>query len=92
MDKNSWTIRNKGDKHAFPCCPECRSTDIMVFDSRGNSMGIRRRRKCLACENRWNTLEVMTDGLDILIKAVNKEKLNRNHLHKKWFEIMEVDF
>lgn len=41
-------------------CPHCRSTRITVTNTNDYRDGkeIRRRRKCLACDHRWTTLEI----------------------------------
>jgi|GEM_PF-2939814 len=43
-------------------CPACGSTEHQVRDSRPIEGGIRRRRRCRACQNRFTTYEV--HGLD----------------------------
>lgn len=46
--------------------PECSSQDIKVVDSRPHEgmNWIRRRRRCLACDMRWNTVEMGEFELD----------------------------
>ncbi len=41
-------------------CPYCGGTRNLVVDTRGftHQDGIRRRRKCLICGQRWTTIEV----------------------------------
>lgn len=48
--------------------PECDSQDIKVVDSRAHETKnwIRRRRCCMACGYRWNTLEMAEFELDDL--------------------------
>lgn len=38
-------------------CPSC-GADSMVVDSRANGAGIRRRRRCVSCDQRWSTQEL----------------------------------
>lgn len=38
-------------------CPQCRSTESEIKDSRPNARGVRRRRKCCNCTERFTTLE-----------------------------------
>jgi transcriptional repressor NrdR len=51
-------------------CPFCKSTDDKVIDSRMSKEGdvIRRRRKCLACEQRFTSYERVEDPLPMVIK------------------------
>lgn len=42
-------------------CPECKSNQLVVVDSRAKSDGIRRRRKCLDCGARFPTFEAILD-------------------------------
>lgn len=48
--------------------PECDSQDIKVVDSRPHDgmNWIRRRRLCMACGYRWNTIELAEFELDDL--------------------------
>lgn len=39
-------------------CPHCRGSRSSVIDSRRKDSGIRRRRKCLTCNERFTTAEV----------------------------------
>lgn len=46
-------------KNAFiERCPKCNGSNVGVIDSRPEPYGRRRRRRCLGCGNRWNTVEV----------------------------------
>lgn len=38
-------------------CPECKSNQLVVIDSREYKNGIRRRRKCQSCGARFSTFE-----------------------------------
>src|SRR5512139_604377 len=51
-------------------CPFCGSTQDKVIDSRMSKEGdvIRRRRKCLACEQRFTSYERVEDPLPMVIK------------------------
>jgi transcriptional repressor NrdR len=51
-------------------CPSCSSSETKVIDSRlhGGGTAIRRRRECLACQNRFSTLE----ELELLGLAIRK--------------------
>jgi len=40
------------------CCPECNSTRSKVTDSRDNSLGRKRRRRCLRCSCIYTTWEM----------------------------------
>jgi len=51
-------------------CPFCGSTQDKVIDSRMSKEGdvIRRRRKCLSCEQRFTSYERVEDPLPLVIK------------------------
>ena len=51
-------------------CPACSSQDTQVTDTRLAESGleIRRRRKCLACEKRFKTLEIIQISLPVVVK------------------------
>ena len=40
-------------------CPYCHFRDSKVTDSRANDDGIRRRRQCIACGERFSTVEAV---------------------------------
>ena len=49
---------------AIDKCPKCHCLQDKVVDSRINENGIRfRRRECLTCGHRWNTVEICEDDL-----------------------------
>ena len=52
-------------------CPFCQADNTRVIDSREVDGGesIRRRRECLACEGRFNTLELVQLKLPAVIKS-----------------------
>jgi transcriptional regulator NrdR family protein len=56
-------VANEPTRWGVDCCPTC-GRKSMVVDSRPNaaSLGaIRRRRRCLPCNRRWTTIEVLPD-------------------------------
>ena len=56
---------NMGDE-----CPKCHSYSNKVVDTRINVTGLRwRRRCCLDCGERWNTVEVYEADINKLIEA-----------------------
>lgn len=46
-------------------CPKCGSLDAGVVDTRPEVRGVRRRRECGQCGNRWSTMEVLTSRVGI---------------------------
>ncbi|HEA68227.1 MAG TPA: hypothetical protein ENI07_15615 [Desulfobacterales bacterium] len=44
-------------------CPKCKENNDKVIDSRPSDYGIRRRRECQDCKERWTTYEVTEDKL-----------------------------
>ena len=42
-------------------CPKCNSPNIKCFDSRPKESIVKRRKKCMDCDYRWNTIEITTD-------------------------------
>ncbi len=75
-------------------CPQCKSTDIRVIDSRAGKDGqsIRRRRECNACGARFTTAEeIIRDGVVVVkrdgtIEDFDPKKLLeslRTALHKR---------
>ena len=78
-------------------CPRCSSTDIKVIDSRvakeGNS--IRRRRECLNCGHRFNTVEeILHEGLMVLKSDGRSEEFDRTKIFngiRKATEKLPVD-
>lgn len=42
-------------------CPECKSYNVFVHDSRQTNETTRRRRRCLDCGCRFSTIEVLTE-------------------------------
>ena len=48
----------------------CDHSNSKVFDSRENSHGIWRRRRCKDCGHRWTTIEVKVDTQDGRVQAM----------------------
>ena len=62
-------------------CPYCGFTDTKVTDSRDADDGIRRRRECLSCGQRFTTLERMAVGsLLVAKKDGRREEFSRDKL------------
>ncbi len=51
-------------------CPSCGSQDTQVTDTRlvDSGLEIRRRRRCLVCERRFKTLEIIQISLPVVVK------------------------
>lgn len=51
-------------------CPSCGSQDTQVTDTRlvDSGLEIRRRRRCLVCEKRFKTLEIVQVSLPLVVK------------------------
>jgi len=59
-------------------CPFCANADTKVTDSRPEQDGIRRRRECLSCGQRFTTLErVELGGVVLLKKDGRREAFDR---------------
>ncbi len=62
-------------------CPYCGFADTKVIDSRDADDGIRRRRECLSCGQRFTTFErVQTMGLLVVKKDGRREDFSREKL------------
>jgi transcriptional repressor NrdR len=62
-------------------CPFCGSPDTKVTDSRPDIDGIRRRRECLACEQRFTTVErVELGGVALIKKDGRREEFDRHKI------------
>ena len=62
-------------------CPHCGYNDSKVIDSREINDGIRRRRQCLKCSNRYTTYErLQPAGLFVIKKDERREEFNRGKL------------
>jgi transcriptional repressor NrdR len=59
-------------------CPYCGFGDTKVIDSRDSEDGIRRRRECLACGERFTTFErLQTVGLQVIKKDGRRQDFSR---------------
>jgi transcriptional repressor NrdR len=62
-------------------CPYCGYSDTKVIDSRDVNEGIRRRRQCLKCNERFTTYErLQPASLFIIKKDQRREEYNRDKL------------
>lgn len=62
-------------------CPFCANPDTRVTDSRPDSDGIRRRRECLACGQRFSTVErVELGGVALVKKDGRREEFDRGKI------------
>ncbi len=62
-------------------CPYCHTRDSRVTDSRATDDGIRRRRQCIACGERFSTFEaVQLSTVQIVKKDGRREDFNREKL------------
>ncbi|MCS7296380.1 MAG: transcriptional regulator NrdR [Chloroflexota bacterium] len=62
-------------------CPFCRYRDTRVTDSRMTDDGIRRRRQCVACGERFTTLEtIQRAAVQIIKRDGRREDFNREKL------------
>ena len=60
-------------------CPYCAFSDTKVIDSRDSDEGIRRRRECLSCGERFTTFErVQTVGLQVIKKDGRRQDFSRD--------------
>ncbi|MEP6870966.1 MAG: transcriptional regulator NrdR [Anaerolineaceae bacterium] len=62
-------------------CPFCSFRDSKVTDSRANDDGIRRRRACIACGERFTTVETVQLSTVLVVKKDDRrEDFNREKL------------
>jgi transcriptional repressor NrdR len=62
-------------------CPFCANPDTRVTDSRPDTDGIRRRRECLACGQRFSTVErVELGGVALIKKDGRREEFDRGKI------------
>src|SRR5262245_32947074 len=62
-------------------CPYCRYRDSKVTDSRANDDGIRRRMQCIACGERFTTIEsVQLSAVQVIKRDNRREDFNREKL------------
>lgn len=59
-------------------CPACGSTDSAVKDSRTHSRGVRRRRHCKVCGQRFTTQEIIGEIASIA-DSIDLTGLSRRH-------------
>jgi transcriptional repressor NrdR len=63
-------------------CPYCHFRDSKVTDSRANDDGIRRRRQCISCGERFTTVEaVQLTTVQIVKKDGRREDFSRDKLY-----------
>lgn len=58
-------------------CPYCGEIDTRVLDSRStqDSSAIRRRRKCVSCDNRFTTMEKIEEEPIVVVKRDGRREL-----------------
>ncbi len=64
-------------------CPRCTTKDTKVIDSRisKNELSIRRRRQCVKCEYRFNTIEeVIRDDIVVIKRDGRRESFDRSKI------------
>jgi len=62
-------------------CPYCGKQESRVIDSRSLDEGVRRRRKCLACNARFTTYErVQPHDIFVIKKDGRREEFSRDKL------------
>ena len=62
-------------------CPYCHARDTRVTDSRASDDGIRRRRQCVVCGERFSTVEsVQLSVVQIIKRDGRREDFNREKL------------
>ena len=61
-------------------CPHCASVDSRVVDSRLSAEGIRRRRECLTCSQRYTTYEQVAHALMVVKRDGRREPWDREKL------------
>ena len=58
-------------------CPQCGSTQVHCVDSRDKGAYVKRRRECLVCLHRFNTIEITEgDYKKLAGKKINGERKN----------------
>ena len=64
-------------------CPKCKNAETQVVDTRDSSDGIRRRRECLSCKQRFTTYE-RGEPLTVTVvkKDGNRERFNPDKIRK----------
>jgi transcriptional repressor NrdR len=69
-------------------CPHCSHNDSKVIDSRDSGDGIRRRRECIQCAQRFTTYErLQTRSLQVMKRDGRREEFDRDKL---WASLMKA--
>lgn len=79
----TWICRFDGfwERALFMRCPYCSDRESKVTDSRTNDAGIRRRRECLNCRQRFTTYErVQAAPLMVYKRDGRREEFNREKM------------
>lgn len=58
-------------------CPVCGSDNITTIDSRSDNDSIVRRKKCIACNHRWSTIEIDKDQWYSALQIKEERKRGR---------------
>ena len=61
-------------------CPFCESTSTRVVDSRLSESGVRRRRECESCGNRFTTYERVEISMTVVKRGGKRERFDRDKL------------
>ena len=61
-------------------CPFCESTSTRVVDSRLSESGVRRRRECESCGNRFTTYERVELSMTVVKRGGKRERFDREKL------------
>lgn len=61
-------------------CPFCESTSTRVVDSRLSESGVRRRRECESCGNRFTTYERVEISMSVVKRDGKREQFDREKL------------
>jgi transcriptional repressor NrdR len=73
-------------------CPFCQSDDTKVLDTRliDEGSGVRRRRECTACSERYSTREIVDLNLPRIIKSNDsRESFNEEKLRSGFLKALE---
>ena len=73
-------------------CPKCRNHETSVVDSRATDTDVRRRRECDYCNERFSTLEILADSVELvaalrLHSTLSKIEKKMNRLRKIFAEV-----
>jgi transcriptional repressor NrdR len=61
-------------------CPFCESSSTRVVDSRTSESGVRRRRECESCGNRFTTYERVEASMSVVKRDGKRERFDREKL------------